>query len=321
MRVIYDLQGFPQAPKASVVTIGNFDGVHVAHQELLNRVVRTARAVGAVATAVTFEPHPARILAPEFAPKLLTPLEQKARLIEKQGVDILGILRFTHELAHLSPQEFVRSILVEKLRALAVHVGPTFRFGYQQAGDVHVLSLLARQEGFELKVLPVLKVRGERASSTRTRELLSEGRVHAACRVLGRPFSVCGPVVRGIGVGKTQTVPTLNLAPVEGHLPKIGVYITRTRLGAHSHESVTNVGHKPTFGQHRLTVESYLLNFSGQAHESEMEIEFLYRLRDEIKFPNPAALKAQIQMDVRRSLSFFRLLKLVQEHKTQRLLF
>jgi len=200
---------------------------------------------------------------------------------------------------------------VRPLHTVNMHVGPNFRFGYRQAGDVEILEELGRQEGFKVEVLPLLEVRGQRVSSTRIRELLVEGRVHVANRLLGRPFSIAGPIVAGMGVGHKHTVPTLNLAPIEEQLPKIGVYVTRTKVGDKLHDSVTNVGHKPTFGDNqRLSVETFLLNFSGgEINEPDMEIEFLYRLRDEIKFQNPAMLKVQIQEDARRSLKFFRLLR------------
>lgn len=318
MRIVHDLHELGKALRSSVLTIGNFDGVHLAHQKLLRKVVATARASGATATALTFEPHPIKLLSPEHAPKLLTLLERKTRLIESLGIDLLVVLPFTKELAHLSPLDFVRQILVGSLHAVSVHVGPNFRFGYRQSGDVEILAEFTRQEGFRLDVLPTLEVRGERVSSTRIRELLSLGRVEFAARLLGRPFSVYGPIVAGLGVGRKHTVPTLNLAPVEEQLPKIGVYVTRTRLGETLHDSVTNVGHKPTFGNHRLTVETFLLNYSGEISESQMEIEFLYRLRDEMKFQNPAILKVQIQEDARRSLKFFRLLRLMQQHRAGR---
>jgi riboflavin kinase/FMN adenylyltransferase len=162
-----------------------------------------------------------------------------------------------------------------------------------------------------VEVSPLVEVRGQRVSSTRIRELLVEGSVHVANRLLGRPFSAYGPIVAGMGVGRKHTVPTLNLAPVEEQLPKIGVYVTRTKVGEKLYDSVTNVGHKPTFGdEQRLTVETFLLNFpGGEIHDPDMEIEFLYRLRDEIKFQNPAILKVQIQEDARRSLKFFRLFR------------
>ena len=313
MRVVNQLSELRTSRAPSVVTIGNFDGVHLAHQKLLRRVVEVARPLGALATALTFEPHPVKLLAPEYAPKLLTPLSRKVQLIEATGIDLLVVLPFTKELAHLSPLEFVRSILIGCLHASALHVGPNFRFGYRQSGDTEVLQALGRQEGFGVEVVPLLEVRGEKVSSTRIRELVAKGSVNTACRLLGRPLSTFGPVVAGLGVGRKHTVPTLNLAPIEEQLPKIGVYVTRTRLGGVWHDSVTNVGHKPTFGDHRLTVETYLLKYSGEIDEREIEIEFLYRLRDEIKFQNPAMLKLQIQEDARRSLKFFRLLRLFQQ--------
>ena len=192
-----------------------------------------------------------------------------------------------------------------------MHVGPNFRFGYRQSGDVEVLGELARLEGFRLDLFPTLTVRGERVSSTRIRELLSIGRVNLAGRLLGRPFSLFGPVVAGLGVGRKHTVPTLNLAPIEEQTPRIGVYVTRTRIGNALYDSVTNVGHKPTFGEHVLTVETYLLDYSSEIADPEMEIEFLFRLRDEMKFQNPAILKVQIQEDARRSRKSFRLLKVL----------
>jgi len=297
MRLIRHLEEVRDLPATCSVTIGNFDGVHIAHQELLRQVVESARARDGAAIAVT-------------------PLERKAELIERLGVDVLVVLDFTKELARLSPLQFVRDILTGCLRATTVLVGPNFRFGYRQSGDIEVLMAIARQEGFQVRVLPEVNVRCQRVSSTRIRELLSAGQVPIASRLLGRPFSNYGPIVSGLGVGHRHTVPTLNLAPVEEQLPKVGVYVTRTRLGNTSHDSVTNVGHKPTFGDnHRLTVETYLLNFEGAVEQTDMEIEYLYRLRDEMKFQNPAILKAQIQDDARRSLKFFRLLRRFHEER------
>lgn len=317
MRVIQGLQQLGEVPRASVLTIGNFDGVHLAHQQLLRQVVEDARATGAVSAACTFDPHPLKILRAEKSPRLLISLAQKIRLIEAAGIELLVILPFTRELSQLTPAEFVHSILVERLRPISLHVGPNFRFGNRQAGNPEVLRALAPQEGFRVEVLSLLRARGERVSSTRIRELLSAGRVTAAGRLLGRPFSSSGPIAEGTGVGRQKTVPTLNLAPVEEVLPKLGVYVTRTRLGAALHDSVTNVGHKPTFGEHRLTVEAHLIHFAGEVREKEMEIEYLYRLRDEIKFPDPASLKAQIQRDAARANKFFRRLELWRKRRAQ----
>ncbi len=309
MRIIHQLCELGERSAPSVVTIGNFDGVHLAHRRLLRRVVEVARPQGSLAVAVTFEPHPIKILAPDHAPKVLTPLARKIELIAATGIDVLVVLPFTRELAHQSPLEFVRRVLVDPLHASSVHVGPNFRFGYRQSGDTEILEALGNQEGFRVEILPMLRIRGDRVSSTRIRELLTDGQVHKAQRLLGRPFSSRGPIVAGLGVGRKHTVPTLNLAPIEEQLPKIGVYVTRTFLGGISYDSVTNVGFKPTFGDHRLTVETFLLAHSGEIDVMDMEIEFLFRLRDEMKFPNPAILKIQIQEDARRSVKFFRLLK------------
>ena len=311
MRVVRDLSELREPLHKSAVTIGNFDGIHLAHRVLLQRVVRSSREVEGTSVVVTFDPHPAQVLAPEHAPKILTPVELKSRLIEQEGIELLVILRFDRDLSRLSPAEFAHTILVEKLRAAAVHVGSNFRFGHQRAGDTAVLAELGRQGGFHVETLPMIKVRGHRVSSSQVRHFLSEGHVEIAGRLLGRPYSVHGAIAPGEGVGHKQTVPTLNLGPVEQQLPKTGVYVTRTQVQGTLFDSVTNVGHKPTFGHHQLTVESFLLGFQGEIKAAEMEIEFLHRLRDETKFPNAGALKQQIQQDVQRSLKFFRLIKIL----------
>ncbi len=309
MQVVRDLSELREPLHKSAVTIGNFDGIHLGHRELLGRVVSSAGELGGTSVVVTFDPHPAQVLAPERAPKTLTPLALKARLIEREGIELLVVLRFNRELSLLTPEEFARSILVEKLRAAVVHVGSNFRFGHQRAGDTALLAELGRKNGFRVETLPMITVRGHRVSSSQVRHFLSEGRVEMAGRMLERPYTVSGPIVTGEGVGHKKTVPTLNLGPVEQQLPKNGVYITRTRVAGAMHDSVTNVGHKPTFGHHHLTVETFLLNFRGEVEAEEMEIEFLHRLRDEIKFPDAEALKQQIQRDVQKSLKFFRLTK------------
>lgn len=309
MKIVHDLSELPPLPRGAALTIGNFDGVHLGHQQLLRRVVERARARGAVAAALTFEPHPIRVLAPDRAPQRLSSPGERARLIEREGIELLVVLPFTQELAHLSPENFVDDILSEQLRVILICVGPNFRFGYRQAGDTAKLVELSQQKGFAVEVLPAVRVRGQMVSSTQIRQLLALGKIHRAGRLLGRPFQNSGPIVAGQGVGYRLTVPTLNLAPIEEQLPRSGVYVTRTRLDDQSFLSVTNVGTKPTFGEHRLTVETHLLNFSDPIHESAMTIEYLHRLRDEIKFENPEALKLQIQKDARRSLKFFRLLE------------
>jgi len=306
------------ALSSSVVTIGNFDGVHLGHQALLRHVVERARAAGATAAVLTFDPHPTQVLAPERAPKLLTTLPEKLRLIEAAGIDVIWVRPFTRELSAMSPAEFFEDALVRGLRASAIVVGPNFRFGHRQAGDVNLLAKLGRSAHCQVEVMEALRLRGQMVSSSRIRELAELGRVHQAGRLLGRPFSVSGPIVSGLGIGRSQTVPTLNLAPLDlrfpRQLPKTGVYVTHTRVAGATHQSVANVGRKPTFGEHELTVESFLLDYrDGRIEAEEMQIDFLHRLRDERKFPDAAALKTQIMRDVQRSLAFFRRLRAIQE--------
>lgn len=307
MLTVHDPAELPPLPRGCALTIGNFDGVHLAHQTLLKRVVDTARALGAAPAAITFDPHPIRVLAPSRAPKILTTLPERAKLIAEQGIEVLLVLPFTRELAHLSPAEFVDHILLERMRAVSVSVGPNFRFGYRQAGDVHTLEELSRERRFSLEIVPVVSVRGRQVSSSCIRQLLAAGSVYSAGRLLGRPFSNSGSIVSGLGVGRRQTVPTLNLKPDEEEIPQPGVYITETQLGAARHRSVTNIGYKPTFGDHPLAIETFLLNVDGEVKETSLKVSYLHRLRDEMKFQNPAMLKLQIQEDVRRSQKFFRL--------------
>jgi riboflavin kinase / FMN adenylyltransferase len=319
MQLIREITDLPEPLHSSIVSIGNFDGVHLGHQKLLRRVVERARATGSVAAALTFDPHPVQVLAPERTPKLLTPVPEKARLIEATGIDLLWVRAFTPELSLMSPVRFVEEVLVRDLRIHAVVVGPNFRFGHWHAGDDRLLVELGGKHGFEVEIVDALIVRGQMASSTRVRELADLGRVHLAGRLLGRPFSVSGAIVRGLGIGKEQTVPTLNLDHVDQRLggqaprqiPKPGVYVTRTRVAGVEHQSVTNIGRKPTFGEHELTIESFLLDYrDGRIEADHMEIQFLHRLRDERKFPDAAALKSQIIKDAGRALGFFRRLRL-----------
>ena len=312
----------------TVLTIGNFDGVHRAHQRLLTQLVNRASVLGAVPAALTFEPHPLKIVAPQFAPKLILTLDAKARWMEELGIEHFTILPFTEQVAHLSPEAFIKEVVVERLRPREVHVGPNFRFGHRQQGDTTLLAQLAQRFGFRVETMPMLEMRGETVSSTRIRALVASGRLSTAGRLLGRPFRLHGPLVRGRGVGRKQTVPTLNLDPQESLLPKDGVYVTRTYLrpapperdpNHPGYESVTNVGHRPTFGDHPLAIESYLLNFPGEPNATEMETEFLYRLRDEVKFSSPVDLKRQIETDARRARRFFQLLKRLQTHAAPRL--
>src|SRR5450631_4375404 len=312
MQVFHKLEDVPAGFGPALVSVGNFDGVHRAHAHVLNQIVQGARAQGAKAIAVAFEPHPIRILRPDVGLKLLTPTPDKLRLLELCGLDAVLLLPFTRDLSLLTPRQFAERILKKKLRAREVHEGYNFHFGHKASGDVRLLSELGREMGFEVKVYEEMKLRGEPVSSSHVRKLLNEGRVSRARHLLGRPFAILSTAGRGRGYGSKYTVPTINLAHYEELVPKDGVYITRTRIGSGNNgdcfDSVTNVGNRPTFGAESFAIETHLLNFHPieLSAETEVELHFLDRLRDEIKFPSVEALKEQIGRDVRKAQKYLR---------------
>ncbi len=312
MQVFHKLDDVPAGFGPSLVSVGNFDGVHRAHAHVLGEIVRRAREQGAKAIAVTFEPHPARILRPDSGLKLLTPTAEKVRLLAATGIDALLMLPFARDLSLMTPRQFAERILKKKLHAREVHEGFNFRFGHKAAGDVEMLTHLGKELGFEVKVYPERRLRGEPVSSSHIRKLIAGGRVSRARHLLARPFCILGAPGRGRGLGSKYTVPTINLARYEELVPKDGVYITCTRVGNERFESVTNVGNRPTFGADSFAIETHLLNFHpiDIEPESEVEIYFLTRLRDEIKFPSVEALREQIARDVKKARKYFHLLRL-----------
>jgi len=293
------------------ITIGNFDGVHLGHQEILRQVVEIARSEAWRSAAVTFHPHPTKLVAPERAPRLLTTPEQRARLIEQRGIDEVLILPFDLRVAHLGPEDFVRDILVDKLKTRAILVGDNFRFGHRAAGNVDTLEELGGKYSFETDVVPPVTWRNRIISSSAIRNAIESGHVSIACRMLGRPYPLEGMVVHGAGVGARQTVPTLNLETDAEVVPKTGVYITRTRDRMRPREwpSITNVGYRPTFNGHGLSIETYLLTALEGPTPSEISVEFLRWVRDERKFDSPDALKAQILRDAARANAYHRRLR------------
>jgi riboflavin kinase / FMN adenylyltransferase len=294
MKAFRALSEIPPDFGPSVVTIGNFDGVHAGHREILRRVATIASERDLVPVVLTFDPHPAQVLAPHRAPKLITTIGQRLRRMESQGAEAALLLPFSMDIARLSPEEFAGDVLANILRARVVIVGEDFRFGHKQAGDIATLRALGEKLGFEVESAGAILRRGERISSTAIRKLIEAGKVSRACRMLGEPFALEGKVVPGHGVGRKQTVPTLNLAPENELLPKTGVYVTRTN----QMRSITNVGYRPTFDGHDLTVETFLLDPPPPAAPERIEVSFLYYLREEKKFDTPELLRAQIMKDV-----------------------
>jgi riboflavin kinase / FMN adenylyltransferase len=309
MLVFHKLADIPADFGPAVVSVGNFDGVHRAHAAVLDEVVRRAREQGVRSVAVTFEPHPFRILRPDAALKLLTPTPEKVRLLEARRLDAVLLLPFTRDLSLMTPHQFAHEVLKEHLKVCEVHEGFNFRFGHRAAGDASLLAQFGREMGFEVKTYPEMKLRGEPVSSSHIRKLLNAGRVSRARQLLNRPFSILSTPGRGRGYGSKYTVPTINLSRYEELVPQDGVYITRTRVGEECFDSVTNVGNRPTFGAESFAVETHLLNFHPieLSPGTEVELHFLQRLRGEIKFPSIDALREQIAKDVKKARRYFHL--------------
>ena len=308
VNIFHKLDDIPRDFGPSIVSVGNFDGLHRAHRAVLDEIVRRAKATNARSVVITFEPHPARILRPDHGFKLLTPLPEKLRLLEGTDLDAVLLLPFSRDLSLMTPHQFAHDILKKHLQAREVHEGYNFHFGHRAAGNIQVLRELGGEMGFEVHDYPEMRLRGERVSSSHIRKLIGEGRISRARHLLGRPFSILSSAGRGRGYGSKYTVPTINLARYEELVPKDGVYVTRTRVGDECFDSVTNVGNRPTFGADSFAIETHLLNFHPLAlsAETEVELHFLDRLRDEIKFPSVEALKEQIGRDVGKTQKYLR---------------
>jgi riboflavin kinase/FMN adenylyltransferase len=312
MRIFRSLAEVPVDFGPSAITIGNFDGVHLGHRRILKRVRELAAANGWRPSVLTFDPHPTTVVAPHRAPRLLTSPGERVSLMAEEGIEQALILPFDRALAALSPDEFVRQLLVERLDTRAVLVGENFCFGRNQSGNTAVLRALGEKLGFTVEIVDAVACRGRLVSSSAIRDLIRRGDVATAARYLKRPYALEGEVVSGRGVGSRQTVPTLNLATPAAVIPASGVYLTRTRDlgGGRRWDSLTNVGYRPTFGESgELSIETYLLgDFSGDT-PGRIAVEFLKRVREERRFGSPEELKARIGQDAAIATRFFRRLK------------
>ena len=298
MKIIRRLAQLAPPPEGTVVTIGNFDGVHLGHRAIFRRVVGEARARQAAATVVTFEPHPLRLLAPEKAPpRINTPVE-KVRLLRASCIDLLLVLPFTRRLAALPAADFIRDILVSRLNVRHLVIGYDYAFGRNRQGDAAFLAEAAERYGFTLEVLPPLKAGDEVYSSTRIRQTLLRGDVRGVVGVLGRHFTLDGRVVSGDGRGRLLGFPTANLATAKELLPAPGVYAVKVRVGRRMHDAVVNFGSRPTFTGAAPSLEIHLIDYSGDLYGRRLRLYFVERLRDERRFPSVEALQSAIREDI-----------------------
>ena len=304
MKVVHSLAE-AQISGSSVVTIGNFDGLHRGHRSILERVRDRARELGTISVAITFDPHPLRFLAPDRAPRLIATLDQKIRLIGDIGIDLLLVQEFNDHFSKLSPKEFIYTYLINHFRVQAVCVGHNFRFGHRHAGDVDTLTRW-RDHHEVIEVGPVATGR-DFVSSSRIRRALTDGDVRATRRMLGRCYEVEGEIVSGSGRGRSETVPTLNMKSQNELMPGDGVYVTRIAVdGGSLLQAVTNVGTRPTFGGKNRTIETHVLDGVVPEAGADGRLRFLKRLRDEKKFSSAEDLLNQIRVDVATARKFFR---------------
>jgi riboflavin kinase/FMN adenylyltransferase len=298
MRILRDLPSFPPDLRPSVAALGAFDGIHLAHAKILDTAVERARALGLPAVACTFDPHPMAVLRPERAPAPIATLEENLARIAERGLDATLVIPFTVDFSRMEAEAFVSQVLAKTLGVREVVVGFNHTFGRGARGTAALLRELGARDGFVTHVLPPLQVNGLTVSSSAIREALREGDVELARDLLGRPYSVTGLVQRGAGRGRTLGFPTANLRPDRPLVLSAGVYAARAGWEARQADAVVNIGYRPTFGESQYWIEAYLFDFTGDLYDRTLTLEFLARIRAEMKFAGVEALKAQVHADM-----------------------
>ncbi len=301
MNIIRGIAAIPKGLSRSVVTIGNFDGVHLGHQELLKRVIKRAAEINGSSIVITFEPHPAKVLRPDKAPRQLISLQEKIELFQSYGINVVICMEFTPEFAGKSPDEFVDEFLCKKIGAKVIIVGANYKFGKGQSGDINYLRTKGKTLGFEVEVVEPVAIEGGRVSSSRIREHLMNGEVDTAAGLLGRYYAIDGVVTPGHHRGMQLGYPTANIYTVDEAIPKSGIYAVRVLRGHGILDGVCYIGNQPTFTGERIGIEVYLFNFSGELYHEHLRVQFVKMIRDEIKFDNKEELIRQIKEDVARA--------------------
>jgi riboflavin kinase/FMN adenylyltransferase len=307
MEIIRKERNFQREFKNPVLTIGNFDGVHLGHQRIFQQVKEKAKEIGGESIVYTFDPHPVELLAPERKPLLITPSKEKFRLIEEQGIDVVISANFSPKFASQTPEEFVKNILYDQIKIRHLFVGHDYTFGKDRRGNIAMLVDFGRKLGFMVEVVEAVRVGGTVVSSTRIREIIQKGEMAEAAKMLGRNYLLSGKVIHGHGRGSRQLgFPTANLKPEGALIPKPGIYATWVYLEGKKYAAVANLGWNPTFHDQKFSVEVHILHFDRDIYGQLLRVEFVERLRDEITFQGPQELIAQIKKDISRAKSILK---------------
>jgi riboflavin kinase/FMN adenylyltransferase len=305
MKVLYALQELPADCSRPVATIGNFDGVHLGHQELMRGLVCRAKKIQGIPTVITFHPHPLRVLAPDNAPRQIQTLDQKLAMMRKLGIGLALVIPFDREFAKIRAREFAGKFLGELLKVQEIYVGPNFAFGCRREGSFSLLKEVGAEVGYFVGKIHQIQFRGSRVSSTAIRQALFAGQVSLARRLLGRPFALDGEIVHGAAIGATIGVPTANLNPVNELIPRNGVYVSTLVVEGRRYQGVTNIGVRPTLNREgsepETTIETHMLDARIDLYGRKASLELLLYLREERRFENLEVLAAQIRKDVRRA--------------------
>lgn len=307
MQVINGIENIKGRFKNPVVTIGNFDGVHLAHRSIFEKVIEQARAIDGESIVMTFEPHPIKLFQPTVILPLITSYKKKIQLIEEVGISTLIHVDFTKEFANISARDFITEILCHKIGMKEIVIGHDCSFGKNRQGNATFLQEMAKDLGFKVHVMEPIKVNGIPLSSTRIREMIKDGQVKEAKRLLGRNYQISGNVIKGRDRGgRLLGFPTANLKWTDELFPKVGVYAVLMKHKGITYQGVANIGYSPTFGNKTLSIETHILDFSHDIYDEVIEIGFVDRLRDEKKFSNAYELTEQIKIDIERARNLFK---------------
>jgi riboflavin kinase/FMN adenylyltransferase len=298
MDIIVGIENIHRKFRNPVLTLGNFDGVHLGHQKIFNAVKEEARKIDGEAIVFTFDPHPLQVLDPQRCPPFITPFKKKLMLVEMLGIDVIIVATFDLGIANITPEAFVKQILVDKIGPKKILVGYNYYFGKDRKGNVDMLIRLGKKFDFEVKVIEALKVNDTSISSSKLRELIQDGQMEQAAQLLGRNYRLMGKVIWGSGRGKDLGFPTANLEILNGLYPKTGVYATKVIIGNRTYLGVADVGYNPTFGNNPLSVEVHILDFTQDIYGEEIQLIFFGRIRDEEVFEEPSSLVRQMKKDV-----------------------